>query len=116
MVNDRSRRLTIYMTQHTFDALKFRALHNHASVEGYIKQLINRQQTSNKLPPLEPFQRHYPTTKGIPLNGVPITSPYDRSHIAYLDALATDLTHIYTTEAKTRRRLIETLVLIDLFN
>lgn len=109
-------KLTIYLSESTNTALRYRAIKHATSIEGYIKQILNRQISANKLPEPEPFIRHWPTTKKHPADHIALTSPYPPMYLTYLDNLAEHLPAHYGTGCKSRRRLIETLTLIDLFD
>lgn len=109
-------RLTAYFTRDTLKRLHFRAIHHHCTSEGYIKRILNDYIANPRLPPAEPFQRLFPLTKSHTLLDVPITSTYPPIYLQHLDNLALSIPPHYGTGNKSRRRLLETLVLIHLFD
>lgn len=109
-------KITVRFSNQTYNSLRYRAIKHAASVEGYIKRVLNRQIAANKLPEPEPFIRHWPTTKQHYSDQTLLTTSYPPMYLEYLDRLAENIPAHYGTGAKTRRRLIETLTLIDLFD
>ena len=112
--NDRTRKLTLQFSPKDFDALRFRALHHHATPDGYIKQILNRYMSKLTLPDAELFNATLPATQRHPPNAVTLTTSYPPTYLHYIDNLIETLPPIYSTTGRSRRRIIETLTLIDL--
>ena len=100
----------------TFDRLRHRALRNRASPDGYIKRILNRYIELNTLPPVDEFNRLLPTTLHHPPDDITLASPFPPMYLRLLDTFIETLPPLYTYNGRTRRRMLETLVLIDLFN
>lgn len=109
-------KITVRFSESSYTALRYRAIKHASSPDGYIKKLLNRQIQANQLPPSQAFIRHFPTTKSHPAEHISLTTSYPAMYLRYLDTLAANLPAHYGTGHKSRRRLIETLTLIDLFD
>lgn len=108
--------IKLVFSANTFETLRFRALHNNCSPDGYIKRILNRYIELNTLPPLGAFNEMHPATLHHPPDAVTLASPYPPIYLRYIDTLIETLPVTYSTHGRTRRRMLETLVLIDLFN
>ena len=99
-----------------YDTLRLRALHHNATPDGYIKHILNNQINRHTLPNIEAFNRHYPATKTHQANAVTLASSFPPIYLRYLDSLIETLPAVYEMQGRSRRRMVETLTLIDLFN
>jgi hypothetical protein len=114
--NDRTRTITTRFSPTNFDRLRFRALHHNATPEGYIKQILNNHMANRTLPDVDLFNANLPATQHHPPNAVTLVTPYPPIYLQYIDHLIDTLPPIYSTTGRSRRRIIETLTLINLFN
>ena len=113
----RTMKITTWFDPDTHDLLRHRAIKRAASVEGYIKQLLNTQIRLNTPPTTaENFNRLYLLTRHHPANHIAVIGSYPPLYLQYLDNLIKNLPMHYNHTGISRRRLIETLTLIDLFN
>lgn len=108
-------RLSPQFSQQTIDRLRYRAIRHGTSMEGYIKRLLNRYISSNTLPPAEAWNRHWPITAKHPPEHPTLSTTYAPMYLDYLDNLRYLPGH-YLGRSKSRRRILETLTLIDLFD
>lgn len=112
----KSTKLVTHFTPANFDRLRHRALRNGASPDGYIKRILNSYIELNTLPPVDEFNRLLPTTLHHPPDDITLASPFPAMYLRLLDTFIETLPPLYTHNGRTRRRMLETLVLIDLFN
>ncbi len=118
-IDERLYKTTKLVTQFSpiaWDKLRFRALNHHASPEGFIKQILNKCIAANTLPPVEPFNAYFATTRHHLQEHHTLVSSYPIHYLQYLDNLIQTLPPIYTSNGRSRRRMVETLTLIDLFD
>ena len=106
--------IVTYFANDTYEKLRMKALRDVAAPEAYIKRILNKCISLNTTPPLAEFNRLYPLTKKHRTNYVAIESPYPGIYLRYLDELINNLPPTYTTSGRSRRRMVETLTLIEL--
>ena len=109
-------RVAVSFSPADWEKLRLRAIKHVTSREGYIKKLVNNMLAENRLPPFASFFRLWPLTKTHPSDHIKVKTPIAPTHLRYLDTLAISIPPHYGTGAKTRRRLLETLTLIDLYD
>lgn len=111
-----TREISIQLNDLQWLELKRRSRKDTAAPEAFVKRILNHWMDGPKTIPMEAFNRLYPTTKThLPEHHV-LASPYPPIYLQYLDHLIDNLPPVYSMDGRSRRRMIETLVLIYLFD
>lgn len=111
-----TREISIQLNDLQWLELKRRSRKDTAAPDGYVKRILNHWMDGPKTIPLEAFNRLYPTTKTHLAEHHVLASPYPPIYLQYLDHLIDNLPPVYSMDGRSRRRMIETLVLIYLFD
>lgn len=116
MKNYKTLKLTAYFSKTNYEKLRLRGLRNQCASEAWIKRILRDYIANPRRPDAELFQSYWPVTEKPDNNAVRVTSSYPPYLLDVLDHFIETLPSHYGLGRRSRRRMVEVLTLIDLYN